>query len=71
MTNDTPENLGRLDDEAEDREPSSERDGPAADGEFDPAQGSPAGGHPVGEDFPNEGVRYDEPGRPRASEQAD
>ena len=46
-------------------------DGPAADGEYDPAQGSPTGdapaGHPTGETFPDEAVRYDEPEeRPRS-----
>ena len=41
------ENLGRLDDEAEAQEPSSTKDGPAAEGEYDPAQGSPHGVHPM------------------------
>ncbi|MDX6302604.1 MAG: hypothetical protein QOF53_3818 [Nocardioidaceae bacterium] len=71
MTSGSEENLGRLDDEAEDREPSSTTDGPAAAGEYDPAQGSPGGGHPVGEAFPDEAVRYDEAQRPRAPEQDD
>lgn len=45
------ENLGRLDDEAEAREPSSTHDGPAAEGEYDPTQGSPHGGtHPLAEE---------------------
>lgn len=61
MTNPSEENLGRLDDEAEEREPSSTTDGPAAEGVYDPAQGSPGGTHPTGEDFPNEAVRYDDP----------
>lgn len=69
MTNDSGENLGRLDDEQEEREPSSTTDGPAAEGEFDPSQGSPGGGHPTGQDFPDEGVRYGEPGRPRTPKQ--
>jgi len=44
------ENLGRLDDDAEAEEPSSTKDGPAAAGEYDPAQGSPHGGvHPTRE----------------------
>jgi len=48
MTEQQPENFGRLDDEAEEQEPSSTTDGPAADGEYDPAQGSPdSGTHPV------------------------
>ena len=48
MTEQQPENLGRLDDEAERREPSSTTDGPASAGEYDPAQGSPdSGTHPV------------------------
>lgn len=50
MSSDSPENTGRLDDEAEEQEPSSTTDGPAADGEYDPAQGSPdAGPHPTGD----------------------
>lgn len=45
------QNLGRLDDDAEAQEPSSTVDGPAAKGEYDPAQGSPHGGvHPTMED---------------------
>ena len=60
------ENLGRLDDEAEDKDQSSTTEGPAAAGEYDPEQGSPGQDHPVGEDFPDEGVRYGEDGRPRS-----
>lgn len=52
---------GRLDDDAEAQEQSSTTDGPAADGEYDAAQGSPEGTHPTGEDFPAEAARYDEP----------
>jgi hypothetical protein len=70
MTQDGSEQLGRLDDEQEAAEPSSTTDGAAARGEDDPAEGSPGGGHPVGEDFPDEAVRYDEPGERRRSEQA-
>lgn len=40
--------LGRLDDEAEQDQPSSTTDGPAAEGEYDPAQGSPGHPHPTG-----------------------
>ena len=65
MSNDNTENLGRLDDEAEEQESSSTTDGPAAEGEYDPAQGSPGHPHPTGEDFPDEGVRYDEDERKR------
>jgi hypothetical protein len=65
MTNQSDENLGRLDDEAEEHEPSSTTDGSAAEGVYDPAQGSPGGTHPTGEDFPNEAVRYDDPERRR------
>jgi hypothetical protein len=65
MTNPSEENLGRMDDEAEEREPSSTTEGPAAEGVYDPAQGSPGGTHPTGEDFPNEAVRYDDPERRR------
>ena len=54
MSSQDPENTGRLDDSAEEQEPSSTTDGPAADGEYDPAQGSPGQGHPVGEDYPDE-----------------
>ncbi len=71
MTDGGDERLGRLDDEAEEAEPSSTSDGPAADGVFDPAQGSPGTAHPVGEDFPAEAVRYDDPDRrPRSSGEA-
>lgn len=49
---DQPENLGRLDDDAEEREPSSTIDGPAAEGQYDPSQGSPhSGTHPVFRDM--------------------
>lgn len=41
---DQGDRLGHLDDAAEDNEPSSTSDGPAADGEYDPAQGSPDSG---------------------------
>lgn len=48
MSDQQPEHLGRLDDDAELGEPSSTTDGPAAAGEYDPAQGSPhSGTHPV------------------------
>lgn len=54
MSSQDAENTGRLDDSAEEQEPSSTTDGPAAEGEYDPAQGSPGQGHPVGEDYPDE-----------------
>ncbi|QIG43799.1 hypothetical protein G5V58_14390 [Nocardioides anomalus] len=57
---------GRLDDAEEEQEPSSTTEGAAAEGRYDPAQGSPAGEHPVGESFPDEAVRYDEDERPRS-----
>ena len=57
MTSESSENLGRLDDAAEAQEPSSSTDGPAAEGEYDPAQGSPGDAHPTGEGFPNEEER--------------
>jgi len=63
------EQLGRLDDEAEEREPSSTTDGPAAEGVDDPTQGSPGGQHPVGEAYPEEAVRYDTGDRPRSGQQ--
>lgn len=44
------QNLGRLDDDAESQEPSSTTDGPAAEGEYDPEQGSPHGVHPMMDD---------------------
>ena len=67
MTQDGSEQLGRLDDEQEAAEESSTTDGAAARGEDDPAQGSPGSAHPVGEAFPDEAVRYDEPqARPRS-----
>ena len=69
MTDDSSESLGRLDDEQEASEPSSTTDGPAAEGELDPAQGSPGGGHPTGQSFPDEAVRYDESDRPRTEQQ--
>ena len=66
MTGGDPEGLGRLDDEAEEREPSSTTEGPAAEGDYDPAQGSPEGGtHPTGDNYPEEVSRYDEPERRR------
>jgi hypothetical protein len=72
MTQDGSEQLGRLDDEQEAAETASDdTDGAAAQGDYDPAEGSPGAGHPTGEDFPDEAVRYDDPdGRPR-SEQGD
>jgi len=44
------QNLGRLDDDAEAQERSSTQDGPAAEGEYDPTQGSPHGVHPTVDD---------------------
>lgn len=61
MTAEEPEHVGRLDDEAEEQEPSSTTKGAAAEGDYDPAQGSPGQDHPTGEDFPDEATRYDEP----------
>ena len=63
--------LGRLSDEEKQQEPSDTTDGPAAHGEDDASQGSPGQPHPVGEDFPNEAVRYDEPERRRNPDQED
>lgn len=54
------ERLGRLDDDAEQREPSSTTDGPAAEGEYDPAQGSPGTPHPPRQaGFSEEITHYD------------
>lgn len=61
MTADEPEQLGRLDDDAEEQEPSSTTEGAAAEGDYDPGQGSPGQDHPTGEDFPAEASRFDEP----------
>jgi hypothetical protein len=71
MSEQDPGPLGRLSDEEKDQEPSSTTEGPAARGELDPSQGSPGTPQPVGEDFPNEAVRYDDPERRRNPEQAD
>ena len=70
MTNDNlgQDQRGRLDDDAEEREPSSTSQGPAADGDYDPAQGSPGQDHPTGEDFPAEATRYDDPEHRRADD---
>jgi hypothetical protein len=66
MSQDGSEQLGRLDDEQKAAEESSTTEGAAARGEYDPAEGSPRPAHPVGEDFPDEAVRYDDPDeRPR------
>lgn len=67
MSQDGSEQLGRLDDEQEAAEESSTTTGAAADGEYDPAEGSPGAGHPTGENYPDEAVRYDDPdARPRS-----
>ena len=68
MTSGDQERLGRVDDEAEAQEPSSTTEGAAAEGDHDPAPGSPGPDHPVGEDFPDEAVRYDDPDHPRREE---
>lgn len=54
MSTQDSESTGRLDDAAEEQETSSTTDGAAVDGEYDPAQGSPGQGHPVGVDYPDE-----------------
>jgi hypothetical protein len=71
MTQDGSEQLGRLDDDQEAAEASSTTDGAAAGGDYDPAEGSPGAGHPTGEDFPDEAVRYDDPDERPRSGQAD
>lgn len=72
MSQDGSEQLGRLTDEQEAAETSSTTDGAAARGEYDPAEGSPGTAHPVGEDFPDEAVRYDDPDdRPRSETAGD
>lgn len=65
MSTQDPEATGRVDDATEEQEPSSTTDGPAAAGRYDPAQGSPSGAHPTGEDFPDEATRYDDPAHRR------
>ncbi len=54
MTSNDDAALGRLDDGERDQESSSTTDGPAAEGEYDAAQGSPGDAHPTNEDFPEE-----------------
>lgn len=71
MSNDASENLGRLDDDAEQQEQSSTTEGAAAEGEYDAAQGSPGQEHPTGEDFPDEAVRYGDPDERPRSDQAE
>ena len=71
MTQDGSEQLGRLDDDQEEAEPSSTTGGAAARGDYDPAEGSPGTSHPTGEAFPAEAVRYDDPTERRRSEQAE
>jgi hypothetical protein len=69
MTDDGPEQLGRLDDDQEAAEESSTTEGASARGDYDPAEGSPGTGHPTGEDYPDEAVRYDDPdSRPRSGQ---
>jgi hypothetical protein len=70
MTQDGPEQLGRLEDEQEVAEPSSTTEGAAARGEYDPTEGSPGSSHPTGEDYPDEAVGYDDPDQRRRSERA-
>ena len=71
MSEQESEQLGRLSDEQKEQEPSDTTDGPAARGEDDPSLGSPGQAHPVGEDFPHEAVRYDDPDRRRNPDQED
>ena len=61
---DTGDPRGHLTDEERDREPSSTTEGAAAEGEYDPAEGSPGNQHPTGEGYPHEAVRFDDPDRP-------
>lgn len=63
--------LGRLDDATEEAAESDTTSGPAAEGDYDPAQGSPGDQHPVGEEFPDEGVRYGEDERARSEGSGD
>jgi hypothetical protein len=69
MTSEPSQRLGRVDDAEEEQEPSSTTDGPAAEGEYDPSQGSPGQEHPTGQNFPDEAARFDDPDeRPRSTE---
>jgi hypothetical protein len=55
MGNNNREQLGEVDDAEEAAEPSSTTEGAAAEGEYDPAQGSPdSGAHAVGQEYPDE-----------------
>ena len=70
MSNQNPENPdahGRIDDEAESAQESSTSEGPAAEGDYDPTQGSPGSPHPTGESYPEEAARYDDPEHRRPS----
>lgn len=58
------EALGRLDDRAEAEEQPSTEGAAAARGDYDPAEGSPGGEHPVGEGFPDEQTKFDDPQQP-------
>lgn len=71
MSEQDEERGGRLSDEEMAQEPSDTTEGAAARGEEDPSEGSPGPAHPVGQDFPNEAVRYDETERPRSATQDD
>jgi hypothetical protein len=70
MSGPNDDNLGELDDNQEAGEPSSTTEGPAAEGDYDPAQGSPGVAHAVGEDYPEEATRYGDSDR-RRSESGD
>ena len=61
MTQDGPEQLGRLDDEQEAAEESSTTEGAAARGEADASEGSPGAAHPVGDDYPDQATPRSEP----------
>jgi len=70
----TPDDArGHLDDTAEDTATSSDTPGgAAAEGEYDPAEGSPGHTeHPVGEGYPDEAVKYDDPDEHPRSETAE
>lgn len=57
MSSQDSESTGRLDDTAEEQEESSTTGGAAAEGQYDPTQGSPGEGHPVGDGFPDEATK--------------
>ncbi|HET7683917.1 MAG TPA: hypothetical protein VFK34_09660 [Marmoricola sp.] len=68
MGNDNHEQLGEVDEAEEAAEPSSTTEGPAAEGDYDPTQGSPdSGAHPVGQEYPDEATGTGDDERTRSA----